>query len=1271
MNIRQSLSTWSILVLVLAVVFYAASIMAQPCPHNGDVNLDGRITSDDALLAFQHYLRLADPPLDTCQQDHANVLDPDRSAVTPADAQCLSRWLDGLPSCLARPPALTQMETSPTNGEDGVALTRETILRFSNPLAPTTVVDASAIIAEFGGQTLPVRMHLSADRRSVTLFYPDPLPASARIRVTVNGDALLDDVGRAADVDGDGRDGGTAMIEFNTITLTSLAGTRVCGCVFASELAAGDSGMSVNVPLQGVTITVDGAEDTLRAVTDAMGDFCLDPAPAGRFFVHIDGRTVSNGTAIGAFYPFVGKAWASVPGEETNVGDIFLPLIVAGTLQPVSQSQETRVTFPSSVLQDFPEFAGAEVRVPPDALFDNDGVRGGMVGIAPVAPDRLPGPLPPGLELPMVITVQTDGATNFDAPVPVTFPNLDALPPGTGTLLLSFNHDRGGWEVSGTAAVSTDGLAITSAPGSGLPAPGWHGTQTGAAPEAPKLGIDPRDLPPEEQWAFILETLMLNYDFKKNTANAGLAHQLLNLAELSVQNDAGDPIRNVLLDIAINTNARMRSGDFLDPVEEFFDRLPPDLFPELPPSFTVPPPINIPFPPFLPPSITAPPLTVPLSTIGDVAAVYGGFLHHFPDELAPGFHRDIGRQIDEAIANSDPNNPDDIRAHVDDAINEWRQEHDDFFENAVIPGFDMVHEAGEISELGREVAQETVPIAAKVYREVTIAQIISERVLSGDWPLDAIIPIPSPPPQTPTPIPPIDLSQPPPGRPEPRRALQIGVRPMNQDRAEPALSVIRQIVTTDDPILSVGRKYQLTVIKTDTSGNTVDLTGSATGTLYFAVSADPSIQVGPDGLLTLNGTPSPVVSVAVPLFVVIRNGDDFGIGRFAIIDVDTDGDSIVDSFEQRVGLDPNVNNGGTDTDGDGLTDILEILYGTSPTQADSDGDQFNDGAEWRARFLSPIVADTADRPQPTEAQHFVIENLVANEVIQRGSFQIGGVSDDLQVIASNTAHRFTVLDRATLATGFTDFQSPSSGSLFQIPGIFLQFSDAGDPDGDGLADDAEFVMGTNPNDADSDRDGIQDGIEVIQGTNPLDGIPIRTGIIATADTPGSALHVCAASDFIAVADADAGVSVFNIFNGMNPTIIAQIDTPGIAQVVACTDTRIAVADGEAGLAVIDMSDPPAARIVHQIDLGGVVQAVAVAGDVAYAGLDTGDIAGIELTSGTEAGRQAFSSEIHELAVEGNFLYVLTGLDHRIGHSMRSSPQQLVSDRSITCLKSIS
>ena len=35
-------------------------------------------------------------------------------------------------------------------------------------------------------------------------------------------------------------------------------------------------------------------EQTLRAVTDTNGNFKLAPVPAGRFFVHIDGRTITN-----------------------------------------------------------------------------------------------------------------------------------------------------------------------------------------------------------------------------------------------------------------------------------------------------------------------------------------------------------------------------------------------------------------------------------------------------------------------------------------------------------------------------------------------------------------------------------------------------------------------------------------------------------------------------------------------------------------------------------------------------------------------------------------------------------------------------------------------------------------------------------------------------------------------------------------------------------------------------------------------------------------
>ena len=44
-----------------------------------------------------------------------------------------------------------------------------------------------------------------------------------------------------------------------------------------------------------------------------------------------------------------------------------------------------------------------------------------------------------------------------------------------------------------------------------------------------------------------------------------------------------------------------------------------------------------------------------------------------------------------------------------------------------------------------------------------------------------------------------------------------------------------------------------------------------------------------------------------------------------------------------------------------------------------------------------------------------------------------------------------------------------------------------------------------------------------QGTNPLDGSPTTTGITASADTPGTAVDVCAVNDIAIVADSEAGV----------------------------------------------------------------------------------------------------------------------------------------------------
>jgi len=396
--------------------------------------------------------------------------------------------------------------TSPQDGEDGVAVTRETILTFSAPLDPATVTQG-VFTASSTGAPLDFRLHLSGDRRQVTLFYANPLPGNALVQVGMDGSVLRDAEGGLVDVDGDNVAGGTGVVSFTTLSLATVPGTSVCGRVFASQLASSGNA-SVNEPLQGVTITVDGRAQEMRAVTDNSGNFCLDPSPAGRFFVHIDGRTVGNATPEGGYYPFVGKAWQSVPGAQASVGDIYLPLVQPGALQPVSETEDVTIGFAPSVLAEHPEFAGVAITVPAGSLFYDDGSPGQKVGIAPVPPDRIPGQLPEGLNFPLVITVQTDGATNFDTPAPICFPNLPnpdtgkSLEPGEKTGLWSFNHDTGRFGVVGPMTANADGTLVCTDPGVGVPAPGWHSWNPGVpvrgGPSRPVRRPPPPPPPPDE-----------------------------------------------------------------------------------------------------------------------------------------------------------------------------------------------------------------------------------------------------------------------------------------------------------------------------------------------------------------------------------------------------------------------------------------------------------------------------------------------------------------------------------------------------------------------------------------------------------------------------------------------------------------------------------------------------------------------------------------------------------------------------------------------------
>jgi len=487
-SVRRGSVNTTFALIFLSGLFVAHTLCALP-QKLGDLDGDGQPTVLDLVILLNHIN--ATPRLsnemavfaDLNQDGVVNNLDVDMLV----DAIL---WIRPLPDF----PLTRILESSPANGDSGVGVMRETIIYFTQPLSASTLITPQNLYAQFGGQKLVTRIELSPDRRKVTLFYVYPLPGSARVRVTFDGNAFTDFAGRPIDADGDGQPGGVAIIDFDTLSQTPLAGTIVCGRVFASLLATptnGSTNMSINVPLADVTISADGMEQDVRAVTDQFGDFRITNAPGGAFFVHIDGRTVTNLQAgirwpDMAYYPNVGKRWDSIAEHEVNIGNIYLPLIPAGTLHAVNPTNDTVLTFMPDFIAQHPQFAGVVVRVPPDSLYSDNGTRGGMVGVAPVPPDRLPGPLPPGLYITDVITIQTDGPSNFSEPVPACFPNLpdpsgNKLPPGGKSALWSFNHDTGRFEIVGSGTVTEDGMLVCTDPGVGILAPGWHLFQPGTS----------------------------------------------------------------------------------------------------------------------------------------------------------------------------------------------------------------------------------------------------------------------------------------------------------------------------------------------------------------------------------------------------------------------------------------------------------------------------------------------------------------------------------------------------------------------------------------------------------------------------------------------------------------------------------------------------------------------------------------------------------------------------------------------------------------------
>ncbi|MFZ5475168.1 MAG: thrombospondin type 3 repeat-containing protein, partial [Myxococcota bacterium] len=147
----------------------------------------------------------------------------------------------------------------------------------------------------------------------------------------------------------------------------------------------------------------------------------------------------------------------------------------------------------------------------------------------------------------------------------------------------------------------------------------------------------------------------------------------------------------------------------------------------------------------------------------------------------------------------------------------------------------------------------------------------------------------------------------------------------------------------------------------------------------------------------------------------------------AVTDVDTDGDGLDNDDEMDLGTDP----ADADTDGDGLGDGEETdTWGTDPADADTDDDGLDDGTEVDGG-TDPLVEDTDG----------------------------GGTGDGVETEVDGT-----------------DPTDPADDVEHVV-----------DTDSDGLTDEEEAALGTDPLDADTDDDGLDDGTEVDDtDTDPLD-----------------------------------------------------------------------------------------------------------------------------------------------------------------------------------------
>ena len=118
------------------------------------------------------------------------------------------------------------------------------------------------------------------------------------------------------------------------------------------------------------------------------------------------------------------------------------------------------------------------------------------------------------------------------------------------------------------------------------------------------------------------------------------------------------------------------------------------------------------------------------------------------------------------------------------------------------------------------------------------------------------------------------------------------------------------------------------------------------------------------------------------------------------------------------------------------------------------------------------------------------------------------------------------------------------------------------------------------------------------------------------------------------------MDIFDIGSGVRPIKQSTFNTPGSVRKAALTEGYLVIADGSAGLTVLDLTSIESPSQIWNIPQESPANAVAVAGKIAFIGLENGKIKSYDLFSGQKIDEVKINYLIEDLAFSQNTIYAL-------------------------------